>query len=763
MKKATSVSLVSALLLAIGCGGGSSSNNGGSNNGGSNNSGPSQGISGSYEFVATSNATSGSTTLIEAKLSANGAQSSASGPSQVQTATHLNGTWYVNGVCSSSSPGQNSIAGTVSGTSITLTFNEGGNTFTGQGTVSGNSVSGTYSGTNSNCSDSGTFTGTQVPNLAGTFSGTLNFPSGSDQVTATLTEGNNHSLAVQTILVGADNGIFTFSGSAVANVMFVSGSVNGNPFSLFGYFDSSGTYTGTPNSIQVFDDNLVGGVYANYGLLVKTSQSPGDVTALKISPATSNIATNGGTATFTALATVTGLNAPVDVSSTATWALSDPTNFTITLGDPVTITAGAAAPVGEQVTITATYVSTNTFNATAKLTVASGGTANVVPISVNGGPLVNANPPSIYANGAFVSVQICAPSGACQTIPDVLVDTGSVGLRLLGSQVTVPLVPLNDGSGNTLYNCVQFLDNSFLWGAVAPATIVLGGETATSTSVQVIANPSFTIPGGCTGTNEDTQQLLGANGILGVGPEPFDCGLACDPSVGGTPPAVYYLCSSGGTCNTTFVSCGTLCNDSLANQQVTNPVFNFPVDNNGVILELPAVTDVAPTVTGSLIFGIGTQSNNALPSTATVLNLSSDNFTTNFGGQALTMSFIDSGSNGLFFPQINASPTICTDNTTWYCPASTTPLSATNVGASGSPSNTVNFSVDNFDNVTSANPSDAAFSNIAGPQGNGGGCSSSNTPACIFDWGLPFFYGRNVFTAIDGTTVGTTPTPFFAY
>ena len=135
--------------------------------------------------------------------------------------------------------------------------------------MNGTTISGTYSGTNSNCSDSGTFTGTQVPNLAGTFSGILNFPSGSDQVTATLTEGSNYSLTVQTTLVGADNGDFTFTGSAVANVMFVSGSVDGNAFSLFGYFDRSGQFTGTPNSIAVFDDNLVNGVYAYYGLLVK--------------------------------------------------------------------------------------------------------------------------------------------------------------------------------------------------------------------------------------------------------------------------------------------------------------------------------------------------------------------------------------------------------------------------------------------------------------------------------------------------------------
>lgn len=88
-------------------------------------------------------------------------------------------------------------------------------------------------------------------------------------MTATLTEGSNNSLTVQATLSGTDNGSFTFSGSAIANVMFVAGTVNGNPFALFGYFDSNGTYTGTPNSIEVFDDNLVNGVYADYGLLVK--------------------------------------------------------------------------------------------------------------------------------------------------------------------------------------------------------------------------------------------------------------------------------------------------------------------------------------------------------------------------------------------------------------------------------------------------------------------------------------------------------------
>jgi hypothetical protein len=443
------------------------------------------------------------------------------------------------------------------------------------------------------------------------------------------------------------------------------------------------------------------------------------------------------------------------------------TSATYTAPNPITATSIA--------TVVATSTASSSVTGSLPITLSPPGASNTVPISVNGG-LLGGNP--VYANGAFVSVQICGTVGSasCQTIDNILVDTGSFGLRVLGSQLTSQVaasLSSYTSNGDTLYDCVSFLDGSFLWGAVAPATIVLGDETAPTTSIQVIANPNFAIPGSCssngTGQNEDTQALLGANGILGVGPEPFDCGTACDPvqNPGGQEP-VYYLCGSGGGCSETLVSCGALCQDPNPNIQVTNPVFNFPVDNNGVILTLSAVNDVAPTASGTITFGIGTETNNALPTTATVLNLDqSDNFITNFASQSLTASFIDSGSNGLFFQDAALAGDVCpgTDDN-WYCPPSTVgPLSATNVGASGTPSSTVTFSVDNFETVTGNNPTAAAFSNLAGPlPGVTGTCSTSNPTACTFDWGLPFFYSRSVFTAIDnGTSIGSFPTPFFAY
>jgi|HubBroStandDraft_1064217.scaffolds.fasta_scaffold00153_15 hypothetical protein len=236
------------------------------------------GVSGAYEFVVTSNITGG-TTLVEANLIANGAQSSATGPSQVQILTLENKNWYVNGICPGKTPGQNSVTASVTGSNVALTFDQGGNPLPGQGVLSGTTITGNYSVTGSSCpdltgevslgippgSDSGGFVGNQVPPLAGTFSGPLNLPDGTDNVALTLAEGADNALTVNAVVTGAaDNGTYTLIGSAVGNVMFVSGSVNGQSLSLFGYFDRAGTYTGMINSILIFNSNT----QAKLGLLI---------------------------------------------------------------------------------------------------------------------------------------------------------------------------------------------------------------------------------------------------------------------------------------------------------------------------------------------------------------------------------------------------------------------------------------------------------------------------------------------------------------
>jgi len=89
----------------------------------------------------------------------------------------------------------------------------------------------------------------------------------------------------------------------------------------------------------------------------------GNVTALKILPAgNTNIRSSGGSAPFTALATVTGDSSPVDVSSTANWTLSNTTDFQITQGDPLTVTT-ITANIGATSTLSASYTSTSTITA----------------------------------------------------------------------------------------------------------------------------------------------------------------------------------------------------------------------------------------------------------------------------------------------------------------------------------------------------------------------------------------------------------------
>ncbi len=189
-------------------------------------------------------------------------------------------------------------------------------------------------------------------------------------------------------------------------------------------------------------------------------------------------------------------------------------------------------------------------------------------------------------------------------------------------------------------------------------------------------------------------------------------------------------------------------------QQVQNPVSMFPQDNNGVILELPSILSPsgAFNVPGFMVFGIGTEANNSLGSSATVLNLNSAGmFTTTFNGVSYPNSFVDSGSNGLFFPNTLNISTTCTSSAGFYCPSSPVPSQATPGTASP-----VDFTVVSADQLFSG--TNTAFNDLAGPSSNLTG------PSSPFDWGLPFFFGNNVFTNFEnqsgnGAYVAYIPNP----
>jgi hypothetical protein len=363
---------------------------------------------------------------------------------------------------------------------------------------------------------------------------------------------------------------------------------------------------------------------------------------------------------------------------------------------------------------------------------------NVRPVSVNLGPEGN------FANGLFTSVTVCVPGTSnCQTIDNVLVDTGSSGLRILASAVALPLPGQTGPGGNSIAECALFAD-SFTWGPVANATVAMAGESANNLPMQVIGVSDFPgPPAGCTQTGlppADTINSLGANGILGIGLFVQDCGSACASS-GPSNPNLYYSCSSAGCVATT---------QSLANQ-VQNPVPSFPVNNNGVLIQLPALgAQGAPTASGSLIFGIGTRANNGLGGAQVYTTNDLGNFTTVYAGTSYPSSFIDSGSNALFFLSSSVTGIAqCTaPEVSFYCPPTTLSLSAQNLGQNGT-SGTVPFSIANAEQLFSTG--NAAFNNLGG-----------SFPG-VFDWGMPFFFGRTVFVAIDGQQTPGGPGPYWAY
>lgn len=364
--------------------------------------------------------------------------------------------------------------------------------------------------------------------------------------------------------------------------------------------------------------------------------------------------------------------------------------------------------------------------------------SNVMAISVNAGPAEN------YANGAFASVTLCSPgTTTCQTIDGVLIDTGSSGLRILSSALTASLTQQKTAAGNPVVECLPFV-SGYTWGPVQTADVELAGEKASAVPIQVINDTSYPVPTACSnyGSSQSTLSTLGANGILGVGTFAQDCGSAC-VATGPENPSLYYECPSSGC---------TVVGESLA-AQVPNPVALFSSDNNGVIIELPAASTPEATLSGSLIFGIGTQSNNGLGSAQVYSVDGFGNFITTYKSQTYNESFIDSGSNGLYF--LNAGTAgipACSDASYFYCPSSTENLSATTSGSTGTPTSTIDFSVGNADDLFNSNPNANVFGTLAGPNSLAG-----------FDWGLPFFYGRNVYTAIEGKSTSGGTGPYWAY
>ncbi|KND61332.1 Heavy-chain fibroin [Candidatus Burkholderia verschuerenii] len=348
---------------------------------------------------------------------------------------------------------------------------------------------------------------------------------------------------------------------------------------------------------------------------------------------------------------------------------------------------------------------------------------NAVPITVNSGAANFVNIPN-------VSVTVCAPgTNVCQTIDNIQLDTASFGLRLVSSaaqQVLGNLPVVQSSSGGQLAECAGFADG-YTWGTVRTADVRMGTEQASNIPIQIIGDlASSAAPtglNGCpSGNDESTVAEIGANGILGVGAATYDCGSSCASSAQN---GMYFTCANGTNCT------GVIAPRA---QQVINPVTKFAVDNNGVIVQLPPVADTgAATASGTLIFGIGTQSNNALTG---VTKYGTDGFGDLSGVYKGTtyQTFFDTGSNGNFFQD---SFTLCSSTSSFYCPSSEQSLSTAITGTEGN-TTTVPFALVSARTLTSGGGK-FAFNSLGGQLGMSG----------FFDFGLPFYFGRHVYVGYD--------------
>ena len=382
----------------------------------------------------------------------------------------------------------------------------------------------------------------------------------------------------------------------------------------------------------------------------------------------------------------------------------------------------------------------------------SGG--NVVTMTVDAGP--NGNSVDI----PYITVTVCEPgTSQCQTFDHIEVDTGSYGLRIVAGALDTAgnpfslVLPTETVNGSPLVECTQFVDG-YSWGPIKTADVDIGGESAQNVPMQLIGDPNYSsVPSGCqsTGSAEDTVSTFGANGILGVGTFADDFGQTCAQQV--PQPAVYYICPASGCLGSTVPE----------SEQVTDPAVDFATDNNGVIIELPPLgaTGTASTVTGSLVFGIGTEGNNGT-SAQTVLTANNYGYiSTTYNGQSLPYSFFDTGSNAYYFND-STIPHSCVSQGSWFCPTSTLTLSASNLGQNGVQS-TVTFSLANAGTEFHQYPSNTAFDDIGANAGNQSSFCPNSATNCSFDFGLPFFFGRNVYVAFYGALTSAGTGPYFAY
>jgi hypothetical protein len=126
-------------------------------------------------------------------------------------------------------------------------------------------------------------------------------------------------------------------------------------------------------------------------------------------------------------------------------------------------------------------------------------------------------------------------------------------------------------------------------------------------------------------------------------------------------------------------------------------------------------------------------------------------------GYTFDNSYLDTGTNGMFFHDASIPACDLTASQTetvfsyWYCPTTTmTNLSANLFGGDADPlvdtPVPVRFQIANYARLSLTN--NTAFSDLAGAVNSRGPSNTYVADTHTFAWGMPFFYGKQVYMSI---------------
>ena len=340
-------------------------------------------------------------------------------------------------------------------------------------------------------------------------------------------------------------------------------------------------------------------------------------------------------------------------------------------------------------------------------------------------------------NMGFVDVTVCNTAKQCKTVADVLVDTGSSGLRLNRHALAgLPLSAVTDVKGRPLSNWSSF-GTGQLWGTMHWAQVRLGGVATTQAiPIQLYQGPSLfeLLPAGYEKVDERHQFLGLNNGILGIAPYRHW-------------PKRYFAFDAG---DESAFDAEWVAVEVDESRQLANPIAYFPAPyDNGSVIKMPEADfgDGGHAALGWLGLGIGAATEALFPQGARIISHELDahgRFPATIGGRRADV-LVDSGTNtsalDLEHLEIPRCKGLGTELNRVYDAAPMTPLSLTVSAGAVEVELQRPLYIGAAANIRKAFDGYAVLPMIAALPPWAG------APNVL---GLPFFYGRTVATGLRG-------------